>query len=160
MIQGVALLGALGLYFWIVFGQLSRRFERQADVFGSKVVSCDLADCPPHNDLDHELSPPPEARRGTPALPGGDSDLRRRPGERRAVQRAGSHGPVVAARQHRHRIAFLEGLERRPERESDFQRSVRRLRIGLGVVLVLAILFSFVAQLWIAGELLRGECGG
>ena len=34
------------LYFWIVFGQLSRRFERQADVFGSKVVSCDLARLP------------------------------------------------------------------------------------------------------------------
>ncbi len=38
----------VGLYFWLVFGHLSRRFERQADVFGSKVVSCELAECPPH----------------------------------------------------------------------------------------------------------------
>ena len=31
----------LGLYFWLVFGHLSRRFERQADIFGSQIVSCD-----------------------------------------------------------------------------------------------------------------------
>jgi len=38
VIEGAALLIGLGLYFWAVFGHLSRRFERQADVFGSKVV--------------------------------------------------------------------------------------------------------------------------
>ena len=59
VVEATVLLVALGLYFWIVFGQLSRRFERQADVFGSKVVSCDVADCPPHHDQDHELSPAP-----------------------------------------------------------------------------------------------------
>src|SRR5438874_8931782 len=55
VIQAVGLLGLLGLYFWVVFGHLSRRFERQADVFGSKVVSCDLPSCPPHTDLDGDL---------------------------------------------------------------------------------------------------------
>ena len=54
-VEAVVLLTLLGLYFWLVFGHLSRRFERQADVFGSKVVSCDLPSCPPHTDLDGDL---------------------------------------------------------------------------------------------------------
>jgi len=37
--QGATLLTALAIYVWVVFGSLSRRFERQADVFGSKVAS-------------------------------------------------------------------------------------------------------------------------
>ena len=36
---------------------VSRRFERQADVFGCRVVSCGLPDCPPHADLDSPGSP-------------------------------------------------------------------------------------------------------
>ncbi len=59
IVEGVLLVIALGLYFWFVFGYVSRRFERQADVYGSKVVSCDMADCPPHSDLDNELAPEP-----------------------------------------------------------------------------------------------------
>ena len=47
--------------------------------------------------------------------------------------RSWRHGSIA------NRIAFLEGLERHPEREDRFQRGVRRLRIGLGVVLVMAI---------------------
>ena len=64
----------------------------------------------------------------------------------------GSNGLDPAGRSWRHgsiahRIAFLEGLERRPDREGQFQRGVCRLRIGLGVVLVMAILLSFVTQI-------------
>ena len=71
--QGGTLLVALGLYFWFVFGYLSRRFERQADVYGSKVVSCDMADCPPHTDLDNELAPEPAVAREAQPLPGRES---------------------------------------------------------------------------------------
>ena len=147
MFQGVALLGALGLYFWFIFGHLSRRFERQADVFGSKVVSCDMADCPPHKDLDHEQSPPPEARRGPQLCPVG---IRIFADALASVARTNGLDPTGRSWRHgsiARRISFLEGLERRPESEGDFQRSVRRLRIGLGIVLLLAIVFSFVAQL-------------
>ncbi len=55
--------------------------------------------------------------------------------------RSWRHGSIAR------RIAFLEGLERRPERERQFQRGVVRLRIGLGVVLVMAMLLSVVVQL-------------
>lgn len=38
-------LGILGGYIWLVFGFLSRRCERQADVYGCKAVSCDADTC-------------------------------------------------------------------------------------------------------------------
>ena len=65
---------------------------------------------------------------------------------------ARSNGLDPAGRSWRHgsiatRIAFLEGLERRPDQEGKFQRGVARLRIVLGVVLVVAIMLSFVTQL-------------
>jgi STE24 endopeptidase len=147
VVQGIALLGALGLYFWIVFGQLSRRFERQADVFGSKVVSCDLDDCPPHYDRDHNLSPDPVRAQKPILCPVGIRIF-----ADALANVARSNGLDPAGRSWRHgsiasRIAFLEGLERRPDREGKFQRGVRRLRIGLGVVLVTAIVLSFVTQL-------------
>ena len=55
--------------------------------------------------------------------------------------RSWRHGSIAT------RIAFLEGLERRPDREGKFQRGVTRLRIALGVVLFMGIMLSFVTQL-------------
>src|SRR5947209_7820072 len=37
-------------YIFVVFGFLSRRCERQADVFGCRAVSCRRADCPGHEE--------------------------------------------------------------------------------------------------------------
>jgi STE24 endopeptidase len=146
-VQAGALLGILALYFWIVFGQLSRRFERQADVFGSKVVSCDLADCPPHKDLDHDLAPGPVRGQEPGLCPVG---IRIFADALASVARTNGLDPNGRSWRHgsiAQRISFLEGLERQPDGESRFQRGVRRMRIGLGVVLVAAILLSFVAQL-------------
>ncbi len=146
--QGLVLLSALGLYFWLVFGQLSRRFERQADVFGSKVVSCDLANCPPHHDRDHDLAP--DLVRGTEQqglCPVGISIFAAalthvaRGNGQNPDSRSWRHGSISS------RIAFLEGLEQRPDIERDFQRAVKRLRIGLGVVLATAIMLSFITPL-------------
>lgn len=36
-------------YIGLVFGFLSRRFERQADVFGCRAISCAQPTCPPHH---------------------------------------------------------------------------------------------------------------
>jgi STE24 endopeptidase len=147
VVEAIVLLVALGLYFWLVFGQLSRRFERQADVFGSKVVSCDLADCPPHHDQDHDLSPAPVLGKEPVLCPVGIrifADALANVARTNGLDPAGRswrHGSIAT------RIAFLEGLERRPDREGKFQRSVTRLRIGLGVVLVMGIMLSFVTQL-------------
>src|SRR5262249_53990952 len=147
-IQGVALLVALGLYFWLVFGHVSRRFERQADVFGSKVVSCDLQDCPPHTDLDTDGSPPPVRGRKPSLCPVGIRIF-----ADALMNVARSNGMDQSGRSWRHgsiatRVAFLEGLESHPEREQNFQRGVFRLQVGLGVVLVLATLLSVASQTW------------
>ena len=148
LIQGGALLVALALYFWFVFGYLSRRFERQADVYGSKVVSCNLADCPPHSDLDHDLAPEPAAARQPRLCPVGIrifadalTNVARFNGLDRK-NRSWRHGSIA------HRIAFLEGLERHPEREATFQREVRRLRLGLGLILTTAVVISALSQFW------------
>jgi len=148
VIQGVALLIALGLYFWVVFGHLSRRFERQADVFGSKVVSCDVEDCPPHTDLDNDLSRPSIRGRKPTLCPVGIrifADALANVARSNGLNQNGRswrHGSIA------NRIAFLEGLERHPEREHRFQEGVTRLRLGLGVVLALAVLLSVVTQTW------------
>lgn len=47
------LLPLIGLYIFVVFGFLSRRCERQADIFGCRAVSCGRGDC-----LGHEYDVP------------------------------------------------------------------------------------------------------
>jgi Zn-dependent protease with chaperone function len=42
--------GALGAYIFLVFGFLSRRCERQADIYGCRAVSCQHAGCDGHRD--------------------------------------------------------------------------------------------------------------
>jgi STE24 endopeptidase len=150
--EGIGLLIVLGLYFWIVFGQVSRRFERQADVFGSKVVSCTLTDCPPHADLDDEVSSDPICGTATTLCPVGIrifADALANVARFNGLDQNGRswrHGSIA------HRIAFLEGLERHPEREKRFQRGVRHLRLGLLIGLGVAVLLAIVAQSW---ELVR-----
>ena len=145
---GGVLVCALGLYFWFVFGYVSRRFERQADVYGSKVVSCDMADCPPHADLDNELAPEPAVARKPSLCPVGIrifADALSNVAEFNGLDRKNRswrHGSIAS------RIAFLEALERHPEREHDFQRGVSRLRWGLGVMFTVAIVMSAVIQGW------------
>jgi STE24 endopeptidase len=47
---GLATLGAVAAYFGVFFGLVSRRFERQADLFACRAVSCGRPDCPPHRE--------------------------------------------------------------------------------------------------------------
>ena len=61
ILQSALGLLSLALYFLLVFGHVSRRFERQADVFGCRTVSCGHSDCPPHTDPDSPSG-------GTPAM--------------------------------------------------------------------------------------------
>jgi STE24 endopeptidase len=138
--QETTVLALLGVYFWLVFGHLSRRFERQADVFGSKVVSCEQPDCPPHKDLDGESTA--EAPRGRP-LPLCRTGLRTF-AEALAIV-AQCNGMQLRRRSWRHgsiagRIGFLERLQREPALERRLQREMWGLRVGLGVVMVLALL--------------------
>jgi STE24 endopeptidase len=148
VIQGALLIVALGLYFWLIFGHVSRRFERQADVFGSKVVSCDLRDCPPHTDLDTDGSAEPVPGRKPTLCPVGIrifADALKNVARSNGMDHNGRswrHGSIAT------RIAFLEGLEHHPEREQGFQQGVLRLQFGLGAVLALAAVLSVVTQTW------------
>jgi len=141
---GTVLLAALA-YFGVVFGHLSRRFERQADVFGARAVSCDQANCPPHPDPYAHQSPAALAKldKSTPICPVG---LRTFINALRAV--AALNGIDPSARSWRHgsiarRVAFLEKLENHPEVERRFQSGVNRLRVALAVLLTLALILAF-----------------
>lgn len=143
--QEVLILVFAGVYFWLIFGHLSRRFERQADVFGSKVVSCDQADCPPHADIEMDSSPT-TSRRRLPLCPGGLRTF----SEALAIvaqcnnmefqRRSWRHGSIAS------RILFLQQLESDPRREAGFQREMTILRGALGLILVLALCASGLLQ--------------
>ena len=142
--QGGAVLAVALAYFGVVFGHLSRRFERQADVFGCRAVSCDRPDCPPH--ADPYAFDPVELRRLDLAAPICPVGLRTFANALRAVARLNRIDP--AARSWRHgsiarRVAFLETLEDRPAAERRFQSSVRRLRLALTVILAAALFLAF-----------------
>jgi STE24 endopeptidase len=139
-----------GGYFLLVFGHLSRRFERQADIFGCRAVSCGLPECPPHADLDGHAA----RRAGVGPGPRPSGVALCPVGIRIFINaltnvallngiRAGAwswrHGSIIR------RITFLETLEGRPEAERRFQSGVRRMRFGLTALFV-AVVGLAVAQ--------------
>jgi STE24 endopeptidase len=127
-------------YFAAIFGVLSRRFERQADVFGCRAVSCGRVDCPPHPDL--------YSRPGTPAVDGPLCPVGIRIFVNALENVAVLNGMEPTARSWRHgsiarRVAFLEGLEGKPQAERRFQVGVARLRIGLALGLIAGLFLAF-----------------
>jgi STE24 endopeptidase len=151
-------------YVFLVFGFLSRRCERQADVFGCRAVSCIDPGCTGH-DAGTVYPPggaglcPTGIRTCARALervwllngygpePGGDRSVR---GLARAALgwlRAWQHWPLPR------RVTFLRTLIDDPLRERRFQRRVTLLRWGLALGLAAAL----VALGQVAGwqELLR-----
>lgn len=146
LVQEGAVLAFAGLYFWLIFGHLSRRFERQADVFGSKLVSCDQADCPPHADTD--LVSTGQAR--SPRLPLCRQGLRTFADALSIVAQCNGmelkrpswrHGSIAS------RIGFLEQLERDLDSEPRFQREVAWLQGVLGVILLAALAAATLLQM-------------
>lgn len=132
--QWSAALSALGLYFFLVFGLLSRRFERQADIFGCRVVSCGRPDCPPHND--------PNASPLTVSPPAGPCPEGIRIFANALADVADLNGIAPRARSWRHgsiayRIRFLQTLSSQPDALRGFHRSLRRFRLTLGLALLL-----------------------
>jgi STE24 endopeptidase len=132
---------SLALYFLLVFGHLSRRFERQADVFGCRTVSCGLADCPPHADPDRP-SPPSAAPASVALCPVGIRIF-----ASALANVAALNGMEHGMRSWRHgsinrRIAFLASLEGRPEAERRFQAGVSRLRLGMALILIAVMVYA------------------
>ncbi len=130
-------------YIFVVFGFLSRRCERQADVYGCRAVSCGRPECMGHDD---GAEPAPRAAALCPtgvrtfiyalekvAQVNGIS--RDRPGFLQSWQ----HGSIAR------RVAFLYGLLKDPSAEARFQRRMALVKWGLFVVLgaMLAALLAF-----------------
>ena len=128
----------LGAYIWLAFGFLSRRCERQADIYGCKAVSCPDAEC--------------ESDRHFPA-----DKLRGlcRTGIQTFVQALERVAHVNGIRRDkpswRHssiarRVAFLRLLQERPDAEPRWQRQLWWVKCTVLLTLVAAV----VALQWYA----------
>jgi STE24 endopeptidase len=140
--KSAAVLGVVGVYYWLVFGLLSRRFERQADVFGCRAISCGRDDCERSHYNGPAGAAPADA---SPLCPVG---IRICINALETV--AAENGISPEARSWRHgsiarRIAFLRGLEGRPEAERRFQARVVLLRLGVALMLAAAVLTAFAS---------------
>jgi Zn-dependent protease with chaperone function len=131
-------LGFLAAYIFGVFGFLSRRCERQADVFGCRAVSCDRPDCQGH---DHTTVLAPGGQGLCPvgirtfcraldkvAVLNGIS--RSRPGWLHSWQ----HSTIGK------RIEFLQRLNEDPALEGRFQRRVFWTKAALMLATALALI--------------------
>jgi Zn-dependent protease with chaperone function len=145
-ITALPFLAMIGAYIFLVFGFLSRRCERQADIFGCRAVSCALPECSGHSST--EVLVP----RGQNVCPTG---IRTFIGALEKVARLNGinrekPGPLswwlhsTIAR----RVEFLEQMSANPEVEHRFQQAVRRVKwglvLGLGALLAVAV----VALTW------------
>jgi Zn-dependent protease with chaperone function len=134
-------------YIFLVFGFLSRRCERQADVFGCRAVSCGDPACRGHAP---GLALPPRGRGLCPtgirtfiqalekvALVNGIS--RDRPGFLQSWQ----HSTIAR------RVAFLQRMLLDPRVEPAFQRRVALVKWALFALLALAALLIYRHELWL-----------
>ncbi len=143
-LAAVPLVGVLLGYIFLVFGFLSRRCERQADVFGCRTVSCLQSDCRGHEDgLD-----PTQCGRGL--CPTGINTFiralekvafingisRDRPGFLQSWQ----HSTIAR------RVAFLQSMLLDPSVERRFQRRVALFKWALVLLLGGALVFIFVRE--------------
>lgn len=123
-IHGLVTLGLVGGFFFVAFGCLSRRFERQADLFGCRVASESLG---PGACL--EVATFARALHRTASYNGIDPN---RPNWR--------HGSI------RDRVIFLQNLAANPRAEQSFQARVRRVRFLITGLLVSGLAASGI--LW------------
>lgn len=133
----IPLVGVIGAYVFVVFGFLSRRCERQADVYGCRAVSCQRADCADH-EFDVALAP-----RGYGLCPTGIRTFidalekvacmnginRNKPGWLQSWQ----HSTIAR------RVEFLQRVLADPREEVYFQRRVALVKWGLLFALVGAL---------------------
>ncbi len=142
--QGATLLSALALYVWVVFGSLSRRFERQADVFGSKVASFIPCDYLSSLGSDELPSTQPNTKTGLTLRSQGIQIFAEALANVARYNGLDPNGPSWRHGSISQRIAFLHGLDGHPDGERIFQDGVRNLRLCLGVVLAIGILLSIL----------------
>ncbi len=132
----------LGGYIWLVFGLLSRRCERQADIYGCKTVSCGRPDCSGHEG--HAFAVENESLRLCPTGIRIFIHALERVADLNGIQRdkpSWRHSSIAR------RVAFLEGLLLQPSLEPRFQRRLFLAKVGLVSVLGLAVAVLTVLSL-------------
>jgi Zn-dependent protease with chaperone function len=138
----VSLVGVLLAYIFVVFGFLSRRCERQADVFGCRAVSCTSPSCRGHEE-EEDLSP-----RGQGLCPTGINTFIRALEKVAAVNGISRDRPgFLQSWQHAsigRRIEFLQRILLDPGVERRFQRRVFLFKSLLLLVLGGSVAFIFV----------------
>jgi Zn-dependent protease with chaperone function len=138
-------IGMLGAYIFVVFGFLSRRCERQADVFGCRAVSCARPDCQCH---DSQIPLPPSGRalcatgirtfiEALEKVAQLNDISRKRPGWLQSWQ----HSTIAR------RVEFLQAMLAEPIVEQRFQRRVFLMKCTLALVLTTAI----ILLVWLGG---------
>jgi Zn-dependent protease with chaperone function len=141
-VSAISLVTALLAYIFVVFGFLSRRCERQADVFGCRAVSCTLSDCQGHEGDDDP------AQRGQGLCPTGINTFIRALEKVAAVNGISRDRPgFLQSWQHAsigRRIEFLQRMLLDPGEERRFQR-----RVFLFKSLLLLVLGGTVALIFI-----------
>jgi STE24 endopeptidase len=142
-IEGVGVVATIA--FWTLgFGWVSRRFERQADLYGARCVTPDATKCdrPCGVHLDEEQAAPTDGRICSTAASVFASALHRV---------AALNGIPTEERSWRHssiasRIRFLTSLAGDPARARSFERSVERVKLALVTAAVIGA-FATVAYL-------------
>lgn len=132
---GLVIVAAI-VYLIVGFGHVSRRFEREADVYGCRAVSCGSDECPPHVDVNAGSGSIGVAERICP--------VGLRTFATALAEVAELNGIDRDARSWRHggigkRIAFLESLENRPQVQDRYARGSRRFRVVFATALVAAV---------------------
>jgi Zn-dependent protease with chaperone function len=135
-------LAVLGAYIFVVFGFLSRRCERQADIFGCRTVSCAAACCSGHETF---AAPVPLGRAlcatGIQTFIGALEKVARLNGisrDRPSLLSSWQHSTIAR------RVEFLQRVSSDPAVEARFQRTVWLMKcgllVGLGAVFVAVLL--------------------
>jgi STE24 endopeptidase len=139
----VPLFTSIGAYIFLVFGFLSRRCERQADVYGCRAVSCTRTDCLYHDQAALAPGAPGLCPTGIRTFIGALEKVailnginRDRPGWLQSWQ----HSTIAR------RVEFLQKVIAEPQTEARFQRTVAIWKWSS--VVVLGLLLLFVAHNW------------
>lgn len=142
--QLVPLVPFLAVYIFVVFGFLSRRCERQADLFGCRVVSCGRGDC-----AGHDGDPKPTSAGLCPTGIHTFTRALEKVGQLNGVDR--SRPGWLQAWQHStiaRRVEFLHRLVADPSLEARFQRRVGLVKWGLILGLFALLVLFGMTQGW------------
>lgn len=152
---GLTVLGLVMLFKWgVVFGWVSRRFERQADTYGVRTLTlaglpCELP-CAIHTQVENPGSPPGKALCATAAQLFGHA----------LNEVAVLNGIHPEARSWRHssiasRSRFVQTLALDPQRYRRFQRAVLGVQLAIVIAAVgIALWAAYEIRLWRALEII------